>query len=92
MHVKRVRWTWYRSSSHIVYPHLDIDIFAVVDEVLQMICISALATLAEKKHSLTDEDATLRLGLILVDKFMPLPQCFNLLGDDAVAVLGEDDE
>ena len=92
MHVKRVRRNWYRSGSNIVYPHIDIDIFAIVDEVLQMICISAFATLAEKKHSLADKDTSLRLGLILVDKFMPLPQCFNLLGDDALAVLGRDGE
>ena len=51
----------------IINPPLNIHVVAVIDKILQMVCIAALATPAKEYHSLADKDAPLWVLGRLVD-------------------------
>ena len=67
MNVVCIEWNLDGERSHIIYPSLYIYIVAVIDQILQMIRIATLATLAQEQHRFAHEDSAFRLGLVLVD-------------------------
>ena len=71
---------------------ININIPPVIDEILEMIGISALPALAEEQHGLADKDSTLRLGGSLIDQLVTLPKGFNLRCYQSVAILCRDGE
>ena len=74
----------------IINPPLNIHVVAVIDKILQMVCIAALTALAKEYHSLADKDAPLWFFSRLVDQFVALPKRLNLFRDESVAILCRD--
>ncbi len=90
MHIESIWRYRNRVQADIFKPFFHIRILAVIDEILQMVRITALAALAQKNYSLADKNAPPRFGLVLVGQLMALPKSLDLFGDDPVAVLGTD--
>ncbi len=92
MNVKRVWRYGNRISPHVVYPTLYINIPPVIDEVLEVVGIPALRTLAQQDHAFAHKDSAFRLIRFLVHQLMPLPQSLDLFCDESPAVLCTDGE